>query len=240
MGCQAPRFGSGDAAAVKDPGARVIGVFGGTFDPIHFGHLRAALDCLQVLALDQVRFIPLRIAVHRAPPLASVEQRLAMLETALADVPGFVLDRRELHRDAPSYTLDTLRSLRDEFGPARPLCLLIGADAYAGFLDWHRPLEILDLAHLVVMRRPGYDPVASPVLRRLYLERVCKEPRCLAAQPSGRILFLTLTQLDISSTQIRELIAQGRSARYLLPDAVLDYIERQRLYAPSQPRPANV
>jgi nicotinate-nucleotide adenylyltransferase len=220
-------------SAISDPGARMIGVFGGTFDPIHFGHLRAALDCLQALALDQVRFIPLRVAVHRPPPLASTEQRLAMLEAALADAPGFVLDRRELHRDAPSYTLHTLRSLRDEFGPERPLCLLIGADAYAGFLDWHRPLEILELAHLVVMRRPGHDPVAGPALRQLYLERVCEEPRCLATRAGGRILFQTLTQLDISSTRIRELIAQERSPRYLLPDAVLDYIERERLYAPT-------
>ncbi|NVZ09175.1 nicotinate-nucleotide adenylyltransferase [Allochromatium humboldtianum] len=213
----------------------MIGLLGGTFDPIHFGHLRAALDCLQGLALDQVRFIPLRIAVHRPQPLASTAQRLAMLEAALADAPGFVLDRRELHRDGPSYTLHTLRSLRDEFGPERPLCLLIGADAYAGFLHWYRPLEILELAHLVVMRRPGHDPVASPALRQLYLERVCEEPRCLAARAGGRILFQTLTQLDISSTRIRELIAQGRSPRYLLPDAVLDYIERERLYAPTEP-----
>ncbi|MTW20752.1 nicotinate-nucleotide adenylyltransferase [Allochromatium palmeri] len=208
----------------------MIGLLGGTFDPIHYGHLRAALDCLQALALDQVRFIPLRIAVHRPQPQASTEQRLAMLEAALADAPGFVLDRRELHRDGPSYTLDTLRSLRAEFGTERPLCLLVGADAYGGFLDWHRPLEILELAHLVVMRRPGHDPVASPALRQLYLERVCENARCLAERPGGRILFQTLTQLDISSTRLRELIALGRRPRYLLPDAVLDYIERERLY----------
>ena len=208
----------------------MIGLLGGTFDPIHFGHLRAALDCLQGLDLEQVRFIPLRIAVHRPQPLATTEQRLAMLEAALADEPPFVLDRRELHRDGPSYTLDTLRSLRAEFGGERPLCLLIGADAYGGFLDWHRPLEILELAHLVVMRRPGHDPVASPALRQLYLERVCEEPRCLAERPGGRILFQTLTQLDISSTRIRELIALGRRPRYLLPDTVLAYIERERLY----------
>jgi nicotinate-nucleotide adenylyltransferase len=218
-------------AAVVDPGARMIGLLGGTFDPIHFGHLRAALDCLQGLTLDQVRFIPLRIAVHRPQPLATTVQRLAMLEAAIADEPRFVLDQRELHRDGPSYTLDTLCSLRAEFGIARPLCLLIGADAYAGFLDWYRPLEILELAHLVVMRRPGHDPVASPALRQLYLERACEAPRCLAERAGGRILFQTLTQLDISSTRIRELIALGRRPRYLLPDAVLAYIERERLYA---------
>jgi nicotinate-nucleotide adenylyltransferase len=208
----------------------MIGLLGGTFDPIHFGHLRAALDCLQALELDQVRFIPLRIAVHRPPPLATTGQRLAMLEAALADEPRFELDRRELHRDGPSYTLDTLRSLRAEFGAERPLCLLIGADAYGGFLDWHRPLEILELTHLVVMRRPGHDPVASPALRQLYLERACEDAHCLAERPGGRILFQTLTQLDISSTRIRELITFGRRPRYLLPDAVLAYIEHERLY----------
>ncbi|MGQ9660249.1 MAG: nicotinate-nucleotide adenylyltransferase [Thermochromatium sp.] len=213
----------------------MIGILGGTFDPVHFGHLRLALDCLQTLALAQVRFIPLRIAVHRPPPQASAEQRLAMLEVALADEPRFVLDRRELYRDGPSYTLDTLRSLRDDLGPECPLCLLLGADAYAGFLDWHRPLEILDLAHLVVMRRPGHDPVTSPALQRLYLERGCEEPHRLATRAGGYILLQTLTQLDISATRIRALIAQGHSPRYLLPDPVLDYIEHERLYVPTDP-----
>ncbi|SDX78399.1 nicotinate-nucleotide adenylyltransferase [Allochromatium warmingii] len=209
----------------------MIGLLGGTFDPVHFGHLRAALECLQMLDLAQVRFIPLRVPVHRPQPQASIAQRVAMLAAALADEPRFVLDQRELHRDGPSYTLDTLRSLRDEFGASQPLCLLIGADAYAGFLDWHRPLAILELAHLVVMHRPGHDPIASPALRQLYQERACTAPHQLATQAGGRILLQTLTPLDISSTRIRALIARGHRPRYLLPDAVLTRIEHDQLYA---------
>ena len=217
-------------------GVLMIGVLGGTFDPVHFGHLRAALECLHVLDLAQVRFIPLRVAVHRPQPQASIAQRVAMLAAALADEPRFVLDQRELHRDGPSYTLDTLRSLRDEFGASQSLCLLIGADAYASFLDWHRPLAILELAHLVVMHRPGHEPIANAALRQLYQERACASPPHLAEQAGGRILLQTLTPLDISSTRIRALIARGHRPRYLLPDAVLATIEREQLYTLSDVR----
>jgi nicotinate-nucleotide adenylyltransferase len=208
----------------------MIGILGGTFDPIHFGHLRAALDCHQGLGLDHVRFIPLQVAVHRPQPLVSSGMRLAMLEAAVADEPGFVVDKRELGREGGSYTFDTLTSLREEFGPNRPLCLLIGGDAFAGFLDWYRPMEILELAHLVVMRRPGHDPVTSPRLRQLYLERVGGDTHALAEQPAGRILFHSVTQMEISSTRIRELLRRGSSPRYLLPERVLDIIEREALY----------
>ncbi|MBK1718044.1 nicotinate-nucleotide adenylyltransferase [Thiocystis violacea] len=208
----------------------MIGLLGGTFDPIHFGHLRPALDCLQGLGLDHVRFIPLNVAVHRPRPMASSALRLAMLEAAVADQPGFVVDRRELNRGGGSYTFDTLTSLRSEFGVDRPFCLLIGGDAFAGFLDWYRPLEILELAHIVVMRRPGHDPVASPELRQLYLEHACDDPGSLARRPGGRILFQSVTQMDISATRIRELARLGLSPRYLLPEAVLGMIEREGLY----------
>lgn len=208
----------------------MIGIFGGTFDPIHFGHLRPALDSLQGLGLDEVRFVPLNVAVHRPQPLAPPHVRLAMLQAAIAGQPGFVADARELGRAGGSYTYDTLVSLREELGPSPSLYLLIGADAYRGFLDWHRPLEILDLAHLVVMRRPGHDPVAGPSLRRLHEERACDRASELAAVPAGRVLFHDVTQVEISSTQVRDLVSRGWSPRYLLPDAVLDLIVRERLY----------
>ncbi len=210
--------------------ATMIGILGGTFDPIHYGHLRPALDCLQALGLDQVRFIPLQVAVHRPQPLASSRQRSAMLAAAVADEPGFVVDTRELRREGGSYTFDTLTSLRAEFGAAIPLCLLIGSDAFAGFLDWYRPMEILDLAHLVVMRRPGHDPVASPRVRQLYLERARGDSRSLAERPGGHILFQQVTQVDIASTHIRDLVRRGLSPRYLLPESVLALIEREGLY----------
>lgn len=208
----------------------MIGIFGGTFDPIHVGHLRPALDCLQLLGLTEVRFIPLNVAVHRAPPEAAPEQRLAMLEAAIADQPGFVADARELARPGASYSYETLLSLRAELGPARPLCLLIGADAFAGFPRWHRPLDILGLAHLVVMQRPGHVAVPDPATRALYQERGCDAPAELAGAPGGRILFQSVTQMDVSSSLVRQLIAAGHSPRYLLPESVIAIVERERLY----------
>lgn len=208
----------------------MIGVFGGTFDPIHFGHLRPALDCLEALRLQEVRFVPLNQAVHRAQPSASAAQRLTMLEAAIARQPGFLVDARELERSGPSYSYDTLCSLRAELGARVPLCLLIGADAFAGFLAWHRPLDILDLAHLVVMQRPETPLHLDSELAALSQERRALDRADLVAAPGGRILFQPVTQMAVSATCIRRLLAQGRSVRYLLPDGVLDLIHQNGLY----------
>lgn len=208
----------------------MIGIFGGTFDPVHFGHLRPALDCLQGLGLEQVRFIPLNVAVHRPQPLASPRLRRAMLEAATGPEPGFVVDTRELARAGGSYTHDTLCSLRSDFGTERSLCLLIGADAYAGFLDWYRPLDILALAHLVVMHRPDHHPAPDARLRTLYHKHGSDHVAELKSAPGGRILFQNVTQIAVSATQVRKLVAHGASPRYLLPEAVLDVIEREALY----------
>ncbi len=208
----------------------MIGVLGGTFDPIHFGHLRAALDCLQGLGLDQIRFVPLKRPVHRPHPATGALLRLEMLRAAIAGQEGFVADAREIERSGDSYTYDTLASLREEIGERVPLCLLIGDDAFAGFLDWHRPLDILGLAHLVVMRRPGHDSGAGEAIGALVSARACDRREDLAGAPAGRILFHDVTQLEISSTRLRSLIAGGRSPRYLVPDGVLAVIERERLY----------
>lgn len=208
----------------------MIGVLGGTFDPIHFGHLRPALDCLQALDLDQVRLIPLKVAVHRPQPLAPAALRLRMLEAAIAHQPGLVADPRELQRPGDSYSYETLVHLRTELGDAEPVCLLVGSDAFAGFLDWHRPREILELAHVVIMRRPGALEGFAPDLQALLRRCRCEDPSALRDAPAGRILFQAVTQMDISSTRIRQLIGQGRSARFLLPDAVLAICEREGLY----------
>jgi len=208
----------------------MIGVLGGSFDPIHFGHLRPALDCLQSLGLDEVRFIPLKVAVHRTQPRAPAEVRMAMVRAAVAGAPGLAADGRELGRDGASYSYDTLHSVRREIGPAEPMCLLVGADAFNGFLSWHRPADILALAHLVVMQRPGSPGAEDPVLCDLVAERGCDDAAELHRLPGGRILHKRVTQLGISSSQIRALIADGRSARYLLPDPVLEMIERDGLY----------
>ncbi len=208
----------------------MIGVLGGTFDPVHFGHLRPALDCLQGLDLEHIRFVPLKRAVHRPQPLAGETLRLEMLSAAIAGQDGFVADARELDREGSSYSYDTLVSLRREIGDREPLCLLIGEDAFTAFLDWHRPLDILDLAHLVVMRRPGEHAAAAPALRALVERRGCDGVDALLDGPAGRILFHEVTQLEISSTRLRRLIARGHSPRYLLPESVLAIIERERLY----------
>ena len=208
----------------------MIGLFGGTFDPVHFGHLRVALDVVQHLELRQLRLLPLAAAVHRCQPIASPEQRMAMLQLAIRDESLLVADDRELSRGGPSYTIDTLRSVRDELGAAEPLCLLVGADAFEGLPDWHRPLDILELVHLVVMQRPGASTVRDTWLRGQVAQRRMDDAAALRRRAGGHIYFQTVTQLDISATRIRRLLAQGQSPRYLLPDAVLSLAVKDGLY----------
>ncbi len=202
----------------------MIGILGGTFDPVHYGHLRPALEVQQALGLEQLRLIPLRDPPHRPDPQTTAGQRLAMLRAAVKDQPGFQVDTRELEREGKSYSVLTLHSLRQELGPARPICLLLGSDAFRHFPDWHRPDEILELAHLVVMERPG------EAHQEHYPDHHCADPGALRRQAAGLILFQTVTQLGISSTRIRAMIAAGSSPRYLLPDPVLTLIERDGLY----------
>ena len=208
----------------------MIGVLGGTFDPVHFGHLRPALELLQRLPLEEVRFLPLRVAVHRPQPATGAAQRAAMLRAAVAGQPGFVVDQRELQRPGGSFTYDTLSSMREELGAAVPICLLLGSDAFADFLSWHRPHGILELAHLVVMQRPGERAPGDEALRAWSRPRECADAAELTARAHGGILFLEVTQLAISATGIRELVSRGLSPRYLLPDAVMEIIEREGLY----------
>ncbi|WP_295880000.1 nicotinate-nucleotide adenylyltransferase [uncultured Thiohalocapsa sp.] len=209
----------------------MIGIFGGAFDPVHFGHLRTALEVREALDLSQIRLLPLNVAVHRAQPFADGGLRLRMLEAAVAGVPELVADDRELARPGGSYTVDTLAQFRDELGPDVPLCLLVGGDAFNAFFEWHRPRDILGLAHLAVMRRPGSLLPRDATLRETLARRRAERPADLHAAPAGRIWLQAVTQLDISSTRIRRTIAAGRSARYLLPDAVLDMALAAGCYA---------
>ena len=213
----------------------MLGILGGTFDPIHHGHLRTALDVAEAVGLDEVRLIPLRHAVHRGQPETPAALRLAMVQAAIAGEPRFVADDREIRRDAPSYTLHTLESLRAERGTVEPICVLVGGDAFAEFLTWHRPHDILGLAHLVVMQRPGEPVAEDPALRALVERRRAPDGAQLQTRPSGRILFQAVTQLAISATDIRARLRAGRSVRYLVPDAVADIIGREGLYAPPAP-----
>ena len=204
----------------------MLGILGGTFDPIHYGHLRPALEVQQLLGLDEIRLIPLRDPPHREQPISNPAQRLAMLQAAIDGQPGFSIDQRELERKEKSYTVHTLHSLRKEVG-VTPLCLLIGTDVFEGFLNWHKPEEILQLAHLIVMQRPS--EIESQA-HQLMPERHVESAEDLRKTPAGCILFQTVTQLEISSTAIRDMVRSGYSPCFLLPDAVLEIIEKEQLY----------
>ena len=208
----------------------VICILGGTFDPVHFGHLRPALDVQQALGIKQVRLLPCRLPPHRAKPGLSASQRLQLLELAIEAEDGLVIDSRELQRDGPSYMVETLESLRAEAGEA-PVCLALGVDALVELDSWHRWRELLSLCHLVVMQRPGGQwpgpGELADCLQRARVETV----EALSSHPAGCVLSVPVTQMAVSSTQIRQLLASGRSARYLAPVAVLTRIKQENWYA---------
>lgn len=210
---------------------RRVGLFGGTFDPVHFGHLRGALEAAECLGLDELRLIPSARPPHRGQPGATAEQRLAMVQLATAGACGLMVDDRELQRDRPSYTVETLESLRSELGDTVTLFMIVGWDAFGGLPAWHRWEELLGLCNLVVLQRPDYDPELPEVLKDLLAARSISDPASASAQP-GQIICLTQTPLAISATHIRQLVGERRSPRFLLPDAVLDYIETYGLYLP--------
>ncbi len=209
----------------------MIGIYGGTFDPVHYGHLRTALEVQEALGLAELRLVPCQIPPHRGEPGARPEQRLALLQAALGDnPPGLRIDARELERPGPSYMVDTLASLRGEQGAERPLVLIVGLDAFLGLHRWHRWESLFELTHVAVMRRPGFEPEWPPELAREREQRLTPRAADLRSRPSGLIHCVTVTQLDISASRIRALIASGRSARYLTPDGVLEGINQMGLY----------
>ncbi|MDH4021587.1 MAG: nicotinate-nucleotide adenylyltransferase [Gammaproteobacteria bacterium] len=209
---------------------QAIGIFGGTFDPVHIGHLRTAHELLTSLELAEVRFIPSRLPPHRPPTVAPEALRLRMLEAALDGLPGFRVDDRELRRPGPSYMVDTLDSLRAEVGP-QPLCLLLGLDAFLGLPAWHRWQELPELAHIVVARRPGISGEIGGEAGELLRSRAITDHRVLASVPAGRVLMREVTQLEISSSAIRGLVAEGGDPRFLVPDAVRELILKTHIYA---------
>lgn len=208
----------------------LVAMLGGTFDPVHHGHLRTAVELRDRLGCDQLRLIPCYRPPHREAPSIAAEQRLAMVELAIAGEPGLRVDDRELKRDQPSYSIDTLASLRRELGPECGLVMVIGTDALLGLQRWHRWQELLQLAHIVVVRRPGWQLGADHPLAAWVDAHQVDTVEALRQTPCGRLLWLQLTPLAISATQIREEIQAGRTPRYLLPDAVLSYIEQHGLY----------
>lgn len=210
-----------------------LGIFGGTFDPIHFGHLRTAFELLQSLRLNEMRFMPAGEPPHREITVASAEQRLAMVKAATRDQPGFVVDDREIRREGLSYSVDTMRTLRADF-PNHSLCLIVGMDAFLGLPKWHQWRELLQLAHLVVAHRPGWRAPSMGPLGELLVDRGTGRIGDLHESRAGCIYIHAVTQLEISSTEVRKLIAAGRDPRYLMPDAVRAIIEQTGCYLPKR------
>lgn len=206
-----------------------IGIFGGTFDPIHYGHLRTAFELLQTLDFDEVRFVPCGDPPHRGATFAPAALRLDMVRLATRDEPCFVVDERELRRDGPSYSVDTLASFREEF-PDRSLCLITGMDAFLGLPTWHRWDEILDFAHIVVAHRPGWQAPREGSLGELLARRRTQSATDLCGESQGRVHVHAVTQLEIASTGIRSLVADGDDPRYLMPDAVREVIMTSSCY----------
>jgi nicotinate-nucleotide adenylyltransferase len=204
----------------------MIGIFGGTFDPVHYGHLRSALEVKEIFGLSEVRLIPSAQPPHREQPAATAPMRLRMLELAIKNQPGLIIDTRELNRHGASYMVDTLKSLRQEF-PNEPLLLFIGGDAFNLLKTWHQWQHLFDFAHIIVMTRPGFV-IQNP--DDFFKARLAGEITELAHNVAGKLYFQQITQLDISATAIRNMIAKQQNPGFLLPDTVIAYIRQHRLY----------
>jgi nicotinate-nucleotide adenylyltransferase len=179
-----------------------------------------------------MRLIPAFLPPHREQPVANPGQRLTMLRAAVGDEPELLVDNREMQREGTSFMIDTLSSLREEFAD-EPLCLVLGSDAFLQLDGWHRWQEIIELAHIVVTHRPGWEmsiETASTDIQQLWRECHVEDVGELEKQAAGKIVLQSVTPLEISATQIRAMIAEGKSPRFLLPDAVWNLIRMQGLY----------
>jgi len=205
-------------------------IFGGTFDPVHLGHLRSAAEARERLGVSRLDLMPCHIPVHRQSPGTSSAHRLAMLKLGLSQEPGIGLDEREMKRNAPSYSIESCEELRKEMREDEPLFMLLGTDTFSQFTTWYRWQDIMSLCHLVVITRPGsstdYPPAVSSLLQASMVDQVAS----MRVQPGGYIMPMALTPWDISATDIREKLAAGESVRYLLPDDVIEYIDEHGLY----------
>jgi nicotinate-nucleotide adenylyltransferase len=204
-----------------------IGILGGTFDPVHFGHLRTGLDVVEALGLSQLRLIPCALPPHRIEPVASAQERRLMLELAIKNHPQLLVDDRELSREGPSYTVDTLLSLREDF-PDNPLFVLMGTDAFCSLPSWSRWQQILELGHIVIMQRAQEPMQMTDELAEWFQTHAARAGD--EKHSAGKIWQVPVTQLAISATAIRDKLYQQQDVRYLLPDAVISLIEQLGLY----------
>jgi nicotinate-nucleotide adenylyltransferase len=205
-----------------------IGLLGGTFDPIHNGHLRVAIEIKQALGLQSIRLIPCHRPPHREQPQASAEHRINMITRAIEHCPDLILDTREIQRDTPSYTVDTLRELRQELGNTQPLCLIMGKEVFNDLPTWHEPHALLQLAHIIVADRPTAITPSSQLTP--FLAHQTDQHFEITHKPCGHVYFQHITKLEISASQIRQLLKTQQSPQFLLPDSVLAYIMQHHLY----------
>ncbi len=213
-------------------GLNPVGIFGGTFDPIHFGHLRLAQEVAEHCGLEAVHIIPAGKPPHRNEPVCDPALRMEMVRIASTGNPLFFPDDREIAKKTPCYSVETLEELRKEWGNDKPVCLMVGADAFLGLASWHEWRRLFDLAHVLVAQRPGFDIESrmTDPLRSEYRSRLSGDREKLRHLPSGLIMTMEITPLDISSSMIRDCLEKGHSPRYLLPEEVLVYIRKHGLY----------
>lgn len=207
----------------------MIGILGGTFDPVHHGHLRLAIEVYERLGLREVRFIPAARPAHRYQPLASPLQRLTMLKLALEGERALRVDEREMERPGPSYMVDTLYSLRQEVGNT-PLVLIIGTDAFNGIMHWHNWEQLIDLTHFLIVQRPGCPSSDEADVKEFLQRHAVEDSASLHQQPAGHIFILEHPSITLSATYVRHTLKAGRNPRYLLPVSVLQFIQREGLY----------
>ena len=206
-------------------------MLGGTFDPVHLGHLRSAVELCEALALDKVLMVPAHVPPHRGAPGVGAADRLAMLKAGIGDTACLAADGRELQREGPSYSVDTLAQLRDELGESARLVMAVGHDAFLKLAEWHAPERLFDHAHVVVIERPGHAAELPDALKALLDGREAVDSDSLFARPAGGVLRLALpSRMAISATDVRQRLRSGRSIRYLVPEKVESFIQARNLY----------
>lgn len=211
--------------------AALHALLGGTFDPIHYGHLRPSEALAQQVGLQKITLMPNNVPPHRPQPEASAAQRAEMVRLAIAGNPLFDIDLREMRRETPSWTADTLIELREERGNAQPLAFIIGQDSLLSLPNWHRGLELLDYCHLLVCQRPGYPQQMTSADEQAWLSRhQTDDPQALHQHPAGLIYLAQTPLIDISATEIRQRRHHGQSCTDLLPEAVSAFMDREGLY----------
>ena len=220
---------------MSNSGSPLVGIFGGTFDPIHYGHLRVAEEIVETVGLQKMYFVPAGMPRLRHSPVASSQHRVEIVRLAIQKNPDFVLDEREIYRDGVSYSIDTVREFKQEFGEEVRLCFILGADAFIKLPEWNNWKELFNLCHFIVSTRPGYSltlikELLSKELREECSQRWVSNTESLRKDTSGLIFIASTTMLDISATSIRAHIAVGRNVRHLVPSVTVNYISKNKLY----------